>query len=317
MNTLTDRYVWGVLRAVPQAQRAELEPEIRQLVADAVDARLRGGADPATAERAALTELGRPELLAARYTGRQLVLIGPRLYPEWQRLLLLLLPIVVPIAAIATAGASYLDGRPASELVGVAIAAGLNVAVQTAFWITLVFALIERSGKASVGREWSPDRLPKTPAEQVRPGVTEVGMSVVALGLLAAVLVWQQVGAPVVIDGTGYALLDPALWSLWIPWFLVVLGLEIAFTLLRWAQGGWTWALAVVNLGLKLAFVVPAVWLVQTDQLFDPSLIAAIEAKVGTAPVDSVVAVGVVVTVAIAAWDTVNGFRKAWIRSRG
>ena len=39
MTTLTDRYVWGVLRAVPEPQRAELEPEIRAMVDDAVEAR--------------------------------------------------------------------------------------------------------------------------------------------------------------------------------------------------------------------------------------------------------------------------------------
>ena len=39
MSTLTDRYVWGVLRAVPEPQRAELEPEIRAMVDDAVEAR--------------------------------------------------------------------------------------------------------------------------------------------------------------------------------------------------------------------------------------------------------------------------------------
>ena len=74
MSTLADRYVWGVLRNVPESQRAELEPEIRALIADAVDARTAGTeatatvtASAETVERAALTELGDPEVLAARY----------------------------------------------------------------------------------------------------------------------------------------------------------------------------------------------------------------------------------------------------------
>ena len=36
MSTLSDRYVWGVMRSIPERQRADLEPEIRALVADAV-----------------------------------------------------------------------------------------------------------------------------------------------------------------------------------------------------------------------------------------------------------------------------------------
>ena len=62
MSTLTDRYVWGVLRAVPEAQRADLEPEIRALVADAVEARAEAAdatARPRSARRC--MELGDPE----------------------------------------------------------------------------------------------------------------------------------------------------------------------------------------------------------------------------------------------------------------
>ena len=73
MTALTDRYVWAVLRAVPRSQRTELEPEIRALVADAIEARSGqpapdGGPAPTghgaeateVAERAALAELGDP-----------------------------------------------------------------------------------------------------------------------------------------------------------------------------------------------------------------------------------------------------------------
>ena len=124
MSTLTDRYVWGVVRTVPVAQRADLEPEIRALVADAVEARLADGTPSDAAERAALTELGDPEILAARYTDRAMILIGPRYYPDWKRLLTLLLSIVVPIAIVAVTGAAFLGGQPATELVGVAFSAG-------------------------------------------------------------------------------------------------------------------------------------------------------------------------------------------------
>ena len=111
MTTLTDRYVWAVLRAVPQAKRAELEPEIRALVADAAEAHA-GHASPEAAERVALTELGDPDALAAQYMDTTRFLIGPRLYPEWERLLRLLLPIVVPIAGIAVGAVGWVSVKP-------------------------------------------------------------------------------------------------------------------------------------------------------------------------------------------------------------
>ena len=105
MTTLTDRYVWAVLRAVPEAQRAELERELRALVADTIDARLAAGTPAAEAERAALIELGDPERLAARYTDQNLYLIGPRLYLEWRRVLFMLLPVVPPIVGMVVLAA--------------------------------------------------------------------------------------------------------------------------------------------------------------------------------------------------------------------
>jgi hypothetical protein len=318
MSTLSDRYVWGVLRAVPSSQRADLEPEVRALVADAVEARVDAGEDRTAAERAALQELGDPELLAARYTDRSLVLIGPRYYPEWRRLLTLLLPIVVPLAIIVTTAAAWMGGKPGTELIGVAVTSGIGVTTQLVFWVTLVFALLERSGEVPpLGEAWSPDKLPETPAESVRPNLVETVLSIVALGVLGGVLVWQQVAMPVTIDGTSYPIVNPALWSFWIPWFLLVIALEIGFTLVRWARGGWTWVLAAMNVVLGLAFVVPAIWLVTTGQLLDPGLVAAIEAEVGTSAwLQPTLAIGATVALVIFAWDSFDGFRQAWIRSR-
>jgi hypothetical protein len=317
MSTLSDRYVWGVLKEVPLSQRTELEPEIRALVADAVDARAESAEDRKAAERAALQELGDPSALAARYTDRSMVLIGPRFYPEWRRLLTLLLPIVVPIVTIVATGAAWMSGTEPGGLVGVAISTALGVTAQTAFWFTLVFALLERFGQDEVlGEAWTPDRLPETPAESVKPHVVEVGLSLVALVLLGGLLLWQQLAEPITIGGQSFPLFDPALWSFWLPWFLLILGLEIVFTFVRWGRGGWTWALAVVNLGLNIAFTLPAIWLVQTGQLFDPALVAAVDAEVGGAWLQPTITIAVIVAVAVATWDTIDGFRQAWIRAR-
>ena len=49
--TLTDRYLHALGRAVPTGQREAVAAEVRERVADAIDARLAAGADAATAER--------------------------------------------------------------------------------------------------------------------------------------------------------------------------------------------------------------------------------------------------------------------------
>jgi hypothetical protein len=327
MSTLADRYVWGVLRNVPEGQRAELEPEIRALIADAVDARTAEASADATAEpspemveRAALTELGDPEVLAARYTNRSLVLIGPRFFLVWKRMLLTLLPIVVPLAAIVAMAARAVGGATIGEVIGSGVSAAFTVSVQLVFWFTLVFAIIERLdidvNEGDTG--WTPDRLPALPAAG-RPNVAELALSVAGLLFAGVFIVWQQVAAPIVIDGQSYPVFDPALWSFWLPWFLVVIVLELVFTgavATVDALGRWTWARAVVNAVLAAAFAIPAVWLLQTDQLFNPAAVealgpAALDAVTG--PISTILAVSIAV---IAGWDAVDGFRRAYLAER-
>ena len=180
MSTLSERYVWGVMRSIPEQQRADLEPEIRALVADAVeaaqaraaaeaatnpDAVTRADVDTAASERAALTGLGDPELLAARYMDRSLYLIGPAYFLDYKRLLTLLLSIVVPIVTLATMAAGFIAEEAVVTAVINGLGAGFMVGLQLAFWITVSFAAVERYGKGRTGPfdAWSLDDLPARP----------------------------------------------------------------------------------------------------------------------------------------------------------
>lgn len=320
MSTLTDRYVWGVLRAVPEPQRAELEPEIRAMVDDAVEARAAnarpdaGNAD--AVERAALTELGDPELLAARYTGRSLYLIGPRLFLTWRRLLVVLLPIVVPLSALGVMVAQALAGQTdLRALLGSGASIAYNVAIQLVFWFTLVFALVERGGDKSLDTEWSIDQLPTLPSTG-RLSAVELALSIGGLVFAGVFIVWQQVAQPIVVGGVAYPILDPALWSFWLPWFLVVIGIEVAFTALLYRAGRWTVPFAIVNAVLAAAFAVPAFWLLQTDRLWNPAAVTALqEAGYGgaIAPMTVIIALSILV---ISAWDAADGGLKAYRTSR-
>jgi hypothetical protein len=317
MSTLTDRYVWGVLRNVPSSQREDLGPEIRALVADAVEARLAAGVAPAEAERAAIVELGDPERLAATYTDRTLYLVGPRYFPDWKRLLTLLLSIVVPIVAMAVMGAGYLGGKEIVEVVATGLSSAFMVGIQLVFWITVVFAIMERRETSDLDEEfaWTPDKLPDLPAGKTE-GLVEIAFSIAALAVAAIALVWQQAAMPITIDGTSYPLFNPDLWAFWLPWFLVILGVEILFHLALYLRGGWTWAFAAVNTLLNVAFVVPALWLWSNGQLFDPGLMAALD-EIGLAeafrPAGIVIAV---VVVAATGWDVIDGWRKALVGDR-
>ncbi|WP_434994934.1 permease prefix domain 1-containing protein [Arthrobacter sp. Ld5] len=313
MTTLTDRYVWAAVRTVPEPQRPGLEPEIRELVEESVRARVAAGEDMPAAESRALTDLGDPERLAAAYVDRPLTLIGPRYYLDWWRLLRTVTLLVVPISAAAVLVAQLLVTNDPGDAIGSAVSTALGVTVHLAFWITLVFVIIERSGAPGPGAAWTPEALPDLPDHSRRSRLPDLIASLVVLALVAGVIIWQQL-LPAVRDSAGGAVpfLDPGLWSFWIPWFLGLLAAEAVFAVVLYRRG-WSWSLAAVNLGLNLAFVVPAVFLWAGDRLLNPAFPAAVGWDPGAPEAaGALLGAGILAAIlAIVAWDVIEGFLKA------
>src|SRR4029079_11287387 len=87
-------------------------------------------------------------------------------------------------------------------------------------------------------------------------------------------IVWVQVAKPIAIDGTTFALFDPAA-SGWL-WYLVGLTLaEIVFALALYRRGRWTWGFAVANAVLAAALAIPVVWLIRADLLLNAARVDA------------------------------------------
>ncbi|UOQ89924.1 permease prefix domain 1-containing protein [Agromyces endophyticus] len=312
-TSLTDRYVWAAGRSVPEAQRDELERELRERIGDATDALVDEGQAPADAEHAALTALGDPAALAADYIGRPLQLIGPRYFLVWWRLLKFLLALVLPIAVAGITLGQLLSGVEVGEVIGSAVSGALSVGVHLCFWTTLVFAILERvpaaPGQRGIDLEWKPEMLPQIADDGRTNRLVDLVSSLVLLGIFGVLLVVQQFGLPWVDALSSMPLLDPALWSFWLPYFLVLIVLEAAFAIAVYVRG-WTWGLAGINLVLGAAWVVPGLWLWATGQLFNPAALEAVGWPWGEA--GAVIApIVVVVVIAAAAWDVVDGFIKA------
>jgi hypothetical protein len=109
-------------------------------------------------------------------------------------------------------------------------------------------------------------------------------------------------------------MLDPALWSFWIPWFLVLAVLEMVFALVLYASGRWTWVLAWVNVVLNLAFAIPAVMLVVSAQLLSEPFQATFAEFMPL--LELLLRVLPFVIVGAAILDVVEGFRKAYRAAR-
>lgn len=309
MTTLTDRYVHATLRSVPDGHRAEIGAELRASIADMVDGRIAAGESEADAERAALTELGNPDQLATQYSSRPAHLIGPPYFLVWRRLIITLLTWVPAVVALIVVSVELVDGASVGTVVAEGLGAAWQVAIQVAFWTTLVFAILDWTNSPLSDREWDVDQLPDAPPERaISLGETaaSIGFAVAMAGLIAYQQVWSWFTDE---SGERVSILDPDLWSSWIPVILAAIAAGIVIDAVRYRTGRWTVNQAVANVAVNAAFAVPVLWLLQQDALFNPAFIDAVglnSEELGYFTTGT--AIGVVV---VCGWDIVEAFVKA------
>ena len=308
---LTDRYVGATLRSIPENQRADIEAELRASIDDAIEARLFEGADAGTAEQEVLEALGDPDRLASGYSGRPGYLIGPEHFFAYKRLLGVLMITVVPIVTAIIAVLQVIAGDDIGSVFAETLGMAIALVVHIAFWTTLVFALIERSGEKVPTSEWTLDSLPAVPS----PATVKLGDTIGTLAFLvftiAAIIFSRDVSPVIAGAGTPVSLFDPELWSFWFPYFVVVLTAEIIFEITKYRVGRWTWALASANLALNGLFAIPAIYLLTSERIFNPDFFERIGWGSEPAGDGTLVLVTSLVIGLIAIWDVFDGFRKA------
>ncbi|MCL2300600.1 MAG: hypothetical protein FWC27_10705 [Firmicutes bacterium] len=252
-HELIDRYIYAVTRRLPPKLRADVEQELRSLISDMLEARC-GAAPPGEKDvRAALTELGAPDKLAAKYSGDEgKALIGGEYFRMYKFVLKLVLPIAAGGVAFASVLSLLLNGGPESHtLAGIAAAvlepvggafAGL---IQAFAAVTFIFAVLERK-KVDFGGGNFLDTLPPMPVrdERVKPWEPIAGMALCAAMALLFLAFPQIMGGW--LDGAGWipALDVTVMRGFWLPialWAVLGIGKEA----LRLAEGRYTKRLAV------------------------------------------------------------------------
>jgi hypothetical protein len=180
------------MRGIPEAQRTDVERELRSSIADALEDRVSAGEERAAAEKAVLEGLGDPVRLAAGISGRPLYLIGPDLFVEYRQLLVMLLSIIIPIVGIVQVAVALSGGDDYIGAVMAGIGGAWTVGLHIFFWVTITFAVVERFDAVREAREgisgaagrWTVDRLPGLPADRISAGdaVGEVITAALSIG---------------------------------------------------------------------------------------------------------------------------------------
>ena len=171
MANLIERYIYDVVRRLPEKERDEVR---RELIAHIYD--MLSDAPDEAEIRETLNKLGSPSILAGQYRQSPGYLISPAVYSDYIRVLKWVLPLVACILfalGIFLAGFDAIKGEitDVSELISGVLSNGISMciegALQALFWITLGFVIAERTTKPDelIGSKWTVEQLPEDIAD--------------------------------------------------------------------------------------------------------------------------------------------------------
>lgn len=309
-TSLAERYIAATIAELPEELRDEVRSELYASIADAIEARMLAGEDRDTAEHAVLTELGDPAVLAAGYADKPLQLIGPKYYMPWRRLLKRLLAIIPPIVFVISALAQVLSGGDIGTVISEAILATMSAILHIFFWVTLAFAIVERTG-SDVGVGWSVEDLPE-PQEDDSSRADMVA-SLIFLGIFTIGLVWDQIWGLLHLEGQAIHILNPELWPWTMTLLLVLLGLEAVFAVALYLRRGWSVTMAIINTAIAVGIFS---WFITL--LVRGDLVSAEFLQFSFTNADSPETLRTVATIfgfgvgIVAAWDIIDGWVKTY-----
>jgi hypothetical protein len=235
---LIDRYLNAIRRNLPRDRADDIAAELRDLVASRVEDREQALGRALTPEeaKALLREFGHPLIVAARYR-RQQWLIGPDVFPFYLSVLRIVLSIVAVVVGVTAVANLLFNHLGAVAALGEALASLWMSALISAAIVTIVFALLERTGfPADHVRAWNPAQLPD--ARDPQPGPWE---SAIEVAFSIAVLIWWSglVRLPFSAGGPGFRIESaPVFTDLYWPIFALIAA-RLVHNLVQWLRPRW------------------------------------------------------------------------------
>ncbi len=299
---LVDRYVYDVVRRLPEKQRNDVSKELTTEIQEMIEDRANGEHAGKKVTHDILIELGSPSQLADRYRERQRYIIGPDYYEPYIFLLKTIYAVVLPLLAFLLFMSEAMTVNHSVLSLFVKITGVLfEVSVHIFFWTTLSFIFVQ---KLAAGQrhdhDWKPDDLPDLPPEQeITRGESFFAIAWSVLAVFATLYqvpsIYQLIGPSEVPQ-----FFAPDMWPGWTIGLLVVALLGLAVEWIKLAVGGWTKltvGLVTAANAVTIGFFVAVVSTVRP--IANPAMMELITETVGKENIAQTVEVGIKVFVAI------------------
>jgi len=332
---LIEVYIYEVTRRLPEKNREDIALELHSTIEDMLP-------DDYNEEdvKECLQKMGNPAMLASGYRDQPMHLIGPLYYDVYVTLLKMILPIAAVISLISMI-AEYFIGYHSGEavinvildIVGFSIWKIIEVGMQVFFWLTLVFAILERTDKgkgkgeqpltASL-KKWTPDDLKDIPYIPKKKAISkcEIFGGLMWTAIWATLYFYANHLVGVYRDsGNGLEFVTPTfnqevLIGYW-PVVVIVIGFEIVLSLYKLIKRQWTKRMAISNTVLQLIGTIIFIVILININLFNQDFITYM-ADLFAVTVNQfkawIVGGGIFCFIVSAAISVFDGFRKASIR---
>lgn len=327
---LVNRYVYAVTQHLPINSREDVSNELRANIEDMLPE------NPSESDvRAVLEELGNPMNLADEYSETKRYLIDPSLYDSYFSVLKLVVGIVIvvfaSIALISKLFAPSPDGglfEMSIDIFVSMIVAIIQGITQAFLWVTLIFIILEKTGKSPSNlpfsrKNWSIDDLPSLPIPDKRKiSRTETVFSMFCTIFFTALLYFQPqfIGIYTKV-GEKISLMEPLFviqrLQSYIYIIIVLAIIQLAIFIYKFMSMYWTRPLAIANFVYNIAACVLVYIMIRDHSLFNKRFIYyfANLLDISTSMLTSMwlrgLSIFAVAFIAISIWDSINGFIKS------
>jgi hypothetical protein len=209
------------------------------------------------------------------------------------------------------------------------ISAGFEGFIQGALWVTVVFAILERSGIQDgylpfTGRQWSPDDLPDYPLNKKnRISRTEASISVLWTIIFTTLIYFKpQLIAIYIKEGNEslnvIPLFNTETLQSYLVYVLILALIQLGIFVWKLITGRWSVPLAVANTVYNGAFCILFIAMLSNYTLYNPVILAGLKRLnnvVLTTGISNWWNTGIYVCIAVlvilSIWDSISGFLKS------
>ena len=279
---LQERYIAAGLKHIPPTEKDGVEKAMRRIIAERLQER--GNASEET-EREVLRGLGSPRILAEKQLREPPHLIGPELYGTY----FLIVKIVMIVAVIGTLIGNTVDfivnDVELLRYFAISFATAISAAIGAFGWVTLVFAIMEKTAKQKILREiqedWSLADLPEKEVPQKpfnKVGVI-IGIIFTVLFIILVNQYSQLLGFYYTLDGSiqeMIPMLNQEVFRSYLPYINGMLVLQLLFSASKLVFRKWTYPVATANLILNVLSFVLLWFILQDTAILNPELVTKI-----------------------------------------